>query len=117
VSSHARHAASAEASRVTSAKATDVTPTKASHGASAEATHVTSAETATAAVSSASATASAATTRLGTRRKQRPGQQRGCQYHHRSSSSHDILSFQRANPRVIIEAIALTTCGGAASNR
>jgi hypothetical protein len=106
---------SAKATDVTPTKATDVTSTKASHGASAEATHVTSPETATAAVSSATATP--ATARLGTCRKQRPGQQRGCQYHHRSSSSHDIPSFQRANPRVIIEAIALTTCGGAAANR
>src|SRR5258707_6686052 len=104
ISAHTRHATSAEATRVTSAKATDVTSAKASHGTSAEATHGTSAETATATVSTATPSATAAC--LCTRRKQRPGKQGGCQYHHRPSSSHDI-SFQRPEPPVIIEPFAL----------
>ena len=96
ISANARHARSAE---VTSAEAAHVTSAKA---ASAETAHVTSAEAASAkaaAVSSASATttATAATACLCTRRKQRPGKQGGCQYHHRSSSSHYIfLSMGRA---------------------
>jgi hypothetical protein len=98
ISAHTRHATSAEATRVTSAKA--------SHGTSAEATHGTSAETATATVSTATATPSATAACLCTRRKQRPGKQGGCQYHHRPSSSHDI-SFQRPEPPVIIEPVAL----------
>jgi hypothetical protein len=108
ISAHTRHATSAEATRVTSAKATDVSSAKASHGTSAEATHGTSAETATATVSTATPSASATATAacLCTRRKQRPGKQGGCQYHHRPSSSHDI-SFQRPEPPVIIEPVAL----------
>jgi hypothetical protein len=94
ISAHARRATSAEASHVTSAKATSMTSTEATHG--------TCAEAATAPVSSASATTTTTTTAsasvsLRTRRKQRPGQQGGCQYHHRFSSSHDIfLSMARA---------------------
>src|SRR6266404_6894738 len=95
ISAHARRMSSAETSHVASAETTDVT--------SAEATHGTSAETTTAAVSAA-ATATAAC--LCTRRKQRPGKQGGCQYHHRSSSSHNI-SFQRPEPVGIIEPVAL----------
>src|SRR5467141_2743276 len=93
-SANTRHAGSAE---VTSAEAAHVTSAKA---ASAETAHVTSAEAASAkaaAVSSASATAAATTACLCTRRKQRPGKQGGCQYHHRSSCSHYIsLSMGRA---------------------
>jgi hypothetical protein len=93
ISAHARRATSAEASHVTSAKATSMTSTEATHG--------TCAEAATAPVSSAAAatttTTASASVSLRTRRKQRPGQQGGCQYHHRFSSSHDIfLSMARA---------------------
>jgi hypothetical protein len=90
ISAHARRATSAEASHVTSAKATSMTSTEATHG--------TCAEAATAPVSSAAAaTTTTASVSLRTRRKQRPGQQGGCQYHHRFSSSHDIfLSMARA---------------------
>jgi hypothetical protein len=83
ISANARHASSAETTHVASAEP--------AHVASAEATtHVSSAAetSATAAVSSA-ATATAAC--LCTRRKQRPGQQGACQYHHHSSSCHDIF--------------------------
>jgi hypothetical protein len=87
ISANARHASSAEATHVSSAEPT--------HVASAETTtHVSSAaETpATAAVSSpAAAAATAATACLCARRKQRPGQQGACQYHHHSSSCHDIF--------------------------
>jgi hypothetical protein len=98
ISAHARHATSAEAGHVTSAKATNMTSAKATNVTSAEATHGTCAEAATAPVSSAaSAAATTATASLRTRRKQGPGQQGGRQYHHCSSSSHDIfLSMARA---------------------
>ena len=87
-SAHARHVSSAE---VASAEAAHVASAEA---ATAEATHVTSAETTAAAVSTATAATAAC---LCTRRKQTPGKQGGCQYHHRSSSSHDIfLSTGRA---------------------
>jgi mannose-6-phosphate isomerase-like protein (cupin superfamily) len=91
-SANARHASSAE---VTSAEAAHVTSAKA---ASTETAHVSSAEAASAkAAAVSSATATAATACLCTRRKQRPGKQGGCQYHHRSSSSHYIfLSMGRA---------------------
>jgi|SRR4051812_24492546 mannose-6-phosphate isomerase-like protein (cupin superfamily) len=94
-SANARHASSAE---VTSAEAAHVTSAKAG---SADTAHVSSAEAASAkaaAVSSAAATTATATAAcLCTRRKQRPGKQGGCQYHHRSSSSHYIfLSMGRA---------------------
>jgi hypothetical protein len=45
----------------------------------------------------AAATVSPAAVRLCTRRKQRPGKQGRCQYHRRSSCSHDF-SFRRAKP-------------------
>jgi hypothetical protein len=80
ISANARHASSAETTHVASAEP--------AHVASAEATtHVSSAAetSATAAVSSATAAC------LCTRRKQRPGQQGACQYHHHSSSCHDIF--------------------------
>jgi len=107
-SASARHASSAEvtSAEVTSAGSTHV---RSAEVTSAETAHVTSAEAASAkaaAVSSASATAAATTACLCTRRKQRPGKQGGCQYHHRPSSSHDI-SFQRPEPPVIIEPVAL----------
>src|SRR5258705_13856752 len=108
VSAHARRATSAEASHVTSAKATNMT--------SAEATHRTCAETATAPVSSAAATTATTAVSLRTRRKQRPGQQGGCQYHHRSSSIHDFfLSMARAisDHRILAQA----TYGRPAPNR
>jgi hypothetical protein len=99
-----------------------VTSAKTSHVSSAEATHVTSAETAhvtssakaaaaeaaaavaTTAATAAAATATAATAStaacLCTCRKQRPGNQNGCQYHRRSSCSHEC-SFRGAEPSVI----------------
>jgi hypothetical protein len=95
-SANARHASSAE---VTSA---EVASAEAAHVTSAEATHVTSAETTAAAVSAATATASATTACLCTRRKQTRGKQSACQYHHRSSCSHDIF-LSTAEPLVIIE--------------
>jgi hypothetical protein len=96
ISAHARHATSAEAGHVTFAKAGHVTSAKATDMTSAEATHGTCAEAAAAPVSSASATTTAPAS-LRTRRKQGPGQQGGRQYHHCSSSSHDIfLSMARA---------------------
>jgi hypothetical protein len=60
---------------------------------------MSSAEASTATTAETSATAAAATpaARLRIRRKQRPGQQGGRQYQHRSSSRHDIfLSMARA---------------------
>jgi hypothetical protein len=111
ISAHARHATSAEAGHVTFAKAGHVTSAKATNMTSAEATNMTSAEAtnmtsaeathgtcAEAAAPVSSASASAATpASLRTRRKQGPGQQGGRQYHHCSSSSHDIfLSMARA---------------------
>jgi hypothetical protein len=100
-SANARHASSAEvtSAEVASAEAAHVTSAEA---ASAEATHVTSAETTAAAVSAATATASATTACLCTRRKQTRGKQSACQYHHRSSCSHDIF-LSTAEPLVIIE--------------
>jgi hypothetical protein len=98
-SANARHAASAKTSHVGSAEATHVT--------SAETAHVTSSAKAAAPVSTATtattatATTAAAAACLCTRRKQRPGKQGGCQYHHRSSSSHEIF-LSRAEPSVII---------------
>jgi hypothetical protein len=86
ISANARHASSAETTHVASAEP--------AHVASAEATtHVSSAAetSATAAVSSATAAATATAACLCTRRKQRPGQQGACQYHHHSSSCHDIF--------------------------
>jgi len=102
ISAHTRRASSAKTSHVRSAEPAHVAAAEpATHVTSAEpTTHGSSAETsATAAVSSAtsaaatSAAAAAATTAacLGTRRKQRPGQQGSCQYHHRFSSSHAIF--------------------------
>jgi hypothetical protein len=86
-----------------------VTSAKTSHMSSAEATDVTSAEAAHVTSSAkAAATATAASTAaacLCTRRKQRPGNQGGCQYHHRSSCSHES-SFRGAEPSVIIELLA-----------
>jgi hypothetical protein len=53
-----------------------------------------SAEAAAATAATAAATATAATAAcLCTRRQQRPGKQGACQYHHRSSSSHDNFLF------------------------
>jgi hypothetical protein len=89
---------SAHASRAGSAKTSHVASAEPAHVASAETTtHVTSTEAAahvsSAAETSATAAVSSPTTaaRLGTRRKQRPGKQGACQYHHRSSSSHEIF--------------------------
>jgi hypothetical protein len=81
-----------------------VTSAKTSHVSSAEATDVTSTEAAHV-TSSAKATATATSTCLCTGRKQRPGNQGGCQYHHRSSCSHEC-SFRGAEPSVIIELLA-----------
>jgi len=96
ISAHTRRASSAKTSHVRSAEPAHVAAAEpATHVTSAEpTTHGSSAETsATAAVSSATSAAAAATTAacLGTRRKQRPGQQGSCQYHHRFSSSHAIF--------------------------
>jgi len=97
ISAHTRRASSAKTSHVRSAEPAHVAAAEpATHVTSAEpTTHGSSAETsATAAVSSATSAAAAATTTaacLGTRRKQRPGQQGSCQYHHRFSSSHAIF--------------------------
>jgi len=106
ISAHARRMSSAKTSRVSSAETAHVASAETTDVTSAEATHGTSAETATATVSTATATPSATAACLCTRRKQRPGKQGGCQYHHRPSSSHDI-SFQRPEPPVIIEPVAL----------
>jgi len=103
ISAHARRMSSAKTSRVSSAETAHVASAETTDVTSAEATHGTSAETTTAAVSAA---ATATATCLCTRRKQRPGKQGGCQYHHRSSSSHNV-SFQRPEPVVIIEPVAL----------
>jgi hypothetical protein len=108
---------------VTSANARHASSAITSHASSAETTHVASAETtthvssaaeasATAAVSStAAATATTAAACLCTRRKQGPGKQGACQYHHYSSSCHDIfLSTGRAivaHRKAIIELLAL----------
>jgi hypothetical protein len=117
---------------VTSAKTSHVSSTEATHVTSAEATHVTSGETthvtssakaasanAAAPVSTtATATAAAATTTAclcSTRRKQRPGNQGRCQYHHRSSCSHE-RSFRGAEPSVIIELLAPASNGRPAPN-
>jgi mannose-6-phosphate isomerase-like protein (cupin superfamily) len=100
IPAHASRASSAKTSHVSSAETTHVASAETAHVAPAETTtHVSSAAetSATAAVSSAAATATATAACLCTRRKQRPGQQGGCQYHHRSSSSHCIfLSTGRA---------------------
>jgi hypothetical protein len=107
---------------VTSANARHASSAITSHASSAETTHVASAETtthvssaaeasATAAVSSTAATATTAAACLCTRRKQGPGKQGACQYHHYSSSCHDIfLSTGRAivaHRKAIIELLAL----------
>jgi hypothetical protein len=120
---HARHATSAKASHVTSAKATSVTSAAATHGTCAEAATATEASAATTPEASASAATTTAAARLCTRCKQRSGQQRGRQYHHRSSSSHDIfLSMagavrDRRTSRVIIERLAQAPYGRPAANR
>jgi hypothetical protein len=109
---------SASIAKVTSANARHVTSTKTSHVSSAEATHVTSAETAhvtSAAKAAAPVSTATAAACLCTRRKQRPGNQGGCQYHHRSSSSHEF-SFRRAEPSVIIELLAPASYGRPAPN-
>jgi hypothetical protein len=78
------------------------TAAKAAHAASVEATATTkAAATKAAAVSTATsaATSAAASTAacLCTRREQRAGEEGGCQYHHRFSSSHEsFLSTGRA---------------------
>jgi hypothetical protein len=115
---------------VTSAKTSHVSSTEATHVTSAEATHVTSGETthvtssakaasanAAAPVSTtATATATAAAACLcSTRRKQRPGNKGRCQYHHRSSCSHE-RSFRGAEPSVIIELLAPASNGRPAPN-
>jgi hypothetical protein len=94
-SAEAAHASSAEAA------STDAAHVSSAEAASAEAAHLTAAEAAAASVSTTAATAATATAStaagLRTRRKQRPGKQGACQYHHRSSSSHVIfLSTDRA---------------------
>jgi hypothetical protein len=71
-----------------------VISTEATHGPCAEAAAVSSAEASTAATTETSATAAATTpaaARLRVCREQRPGQQGGRQYQHRSSSRHDIF--------------------------
>jgi hypothetical protein len=89
----ARHATSGEASHMASAHATSVISTEATHRTCAEAaTAVSAAEASTATTTEASATAATpAATRLRVCREQRPGQQGGRQYQHRSSSRHDIF--------------------------
>jgi hypothetical protein len=79
ISANARHASSAETTHVASAEP--------AHVASAEATTHVSSVAETSATAAATATAAC----LCTRRKQRPGQQGACQYHHHSSSCHDIF--------------------------
>jgi hypothetical protein len=103
---------------VTSAKTSHVSSAEATHVTSAETAHVTSSAKAAAAEAAAVATtaAAAATTAcLCTRRKQRPGNQDGCQYHHRSSCSHEC-SFRGAEPSVIIELLAPARYGRPAPN-
>jgi hypothetical protein len=96
---------------VTSAKTSHVSSAEATHATSAEATHVTSsakaaaAPVSTTAATTAAATATTAACLCSTRRKQRPGNQGRCQYHHRSSCSHES-SFRGAEPSVIIELFA-----------
>jgi hypothetical protein len=104
---------SAKTSHVSSAEATHVTSTETAHvtssakAAAVEAT-ATKAATTEAAAPVSAATASTTAACLCTRRKQRPGKQGGCQYHHRLSSSH-VFSFRRAEPSVIIELVSLAS--------
>jgi hypothetical protein len=97
---------SAKTSHVSSAEATHVTSTETTHVTSAETTHVTSSAKAASAKAAAPVSTAAATACLcSTRRKQRPGNQDRCQYHHRSSRSHKC-SFRGAELSVIIELLA-----------
>jgi hypothetical protein len=100
---------SAKTSHVSSAEATHVTSTETTHVTSAETTHVTSSAKAASAKAAApvstAATTTAAACLCSTRRKQRPGNQDRCQYHHRSSRSHEC-SFRGAELSVIIELLA-----------
>jgi hypothetical protein len=116
---------SAKTSHVSSAEATHVTSTETAHvtssakAAAVEATATKAATTEAAApVSAATTTTATATTAacLCTRRKQRPGKQGGCQYHHRLSSSH-VFSFRRAEPSVIIELVSLASYDRPAAHR
>jgi hypothetical protein len=100
----------AKTSHVSSAEATHVTSAEATHVTSGETTHVTSSAKAASAkaaapVSATAATAAATACLCSTRRKQRPGNQGRCQYHHRSSCSHEC-SFRGAEPSVNIELLA-----------